>query len=125
VLHQPHTILFRKLHGSPSEYQLRIPNHVCTLYGQNVRWKRKVLYPIQSYNPNITIVNLSQDISLVQYRLSICYTALDSPHSILTAHTHAKILTKGQCSHHNDITILHMNKISCQKFNYIYKKCDR
>jgi hypothetical protein len=39
-------------------------------------------------------------------------------------HTHAKTLAKGQCSHHIDITILHMNKISCQKFNYIYKKCD-
>jgi hypothetical protein len=88
VVHQPHTIQFRMLHGGPSEYQLRIPNHVCTLYGQNVTWKRKVLYPIKSHNPNIITVNLSQDISLFQYRLSICYTALVSPHSILSAHTH-------------------------------------
>jgi hypothetical protein len=74
------------LHGGPSEYQPRIPNHVCTLYGQNVIWKRKVLHPIKSYNPNIRIANLSQGISLFQYRLSICHTALGSPHSILSAH---------------------------------------
>jgi len=32
------------------------------------------------------MANLSQDISLFQYRLSICYTALESPHSILSTH---------------------------------------
>jgi hypothetical protein len=78
------------------------------------------------YNPTTQILELQIYHKILVYfskdfQFATLLWTLPTPYYL---HTHAKILAKGQCSCHVDITILHMNKISCQKFNYVYKKGD-
>lgn len=78
------------------------------------------------YNPTTQILELQIHHKILvsfstDVQLAPLLRTLPIPHYL---HMHAMILAIGQCTCQIYITILHMNIISSQKFNYICLKCD-